>query len=255
MTRHSPQDLGLRPWPSLRADRPLVLVPVGSVEQHGPHLPLATDAIVAAAVAREAARVLAARGAQVVVAPTAAYGASGEHEGFPGTMSIGHEALHAVLVELGRSACRWAAGVVFVNGHGGNVPTLKKAVELLRYEGRAVAWTSCDLPGADAHAGRTETSLLLNLTPDVVVVDDIEAGCTTPVTELMPRLRAEGVAAVAPNGVLGDPRGSTAEEGARLFALLVDLLVAELTTLEVVGAGRLSSVAADAAVARSEAAP
>jgi creatinine amidohydrolase len=97
--------------------------------------------------------------------------------------------------------------------------------------------------------------LLLNLTPDVVVVDDIEAGCTTPVTELMPRLRAEGVAAVAPNGVLGDPRGSTAEEGARLFAQLVDLLVAELTTLEVVGAGRLSSVAADAAVARSEAAP
>ena len=117
------------------------------MEQHGPHLPLATDAIVAAAVAREAARVLASHGAQVVVAPTAAYGASGEHEGFPGTMSIGHEALHAVLVELGRSACRWAAGVVFVNGHGGNVPTLKKAVELLRYEGRAVAWTSCDLPG------------------------------------------------------------------------------------------------------------
>jgi len=70
-----------------------------------------------------------------------------------------------------------------------------------------------------------------------------------------PRLRAEGVAAVAPNGVLGDPRGSTAEEGARLFAQLVDLLVAELTTLEVVGAGRLSSVTADAAVARSVAAP
>ncbi len=251
MTRHSPQDLGLRAWPSLRSDRPLVLVPVGSVEQHGPHLPLVTDAIVASAVAREAARVLAARGVQVVVAPTAAYSASGEHEGFPGTMSIGHEALHAVLVELGRSACRWAAGVVFVNGHGGNVPTLKKAVELLRYEGRAVAWTSCDLPGADAHAGRTETSLLLDLTPDVVVVDDIEAGCTTPVSELMPRLRAEGVAAVAPNGVLGDPRGSTAEEGARLFAELVDRLVEELTTLEVVGAGRLSSVASDDALACS----
>jgi mycofactocin system creatininase family protein len=148
-------------------------------------------------------------------------------------------------VELGRSACRWAAGVVFVNGHGGNVPTLKKAVELLRYEGRAVAWTSCDLPGADAHAGRTETSLLLDLTPDVVVVDDIEGGCTIPVAELMPRLRAEGVAAVAPNGVLGDPRGSSAEEGARLFAALVDRLVAELTALEVVGAGRLSSVLPD----------
>ena len=147
-----PGDLTDRPWPEV--GRPVVVLPLGSTEQHGPHLPLDTDTVIAEAVAvRLAERLRHERDVDVAVARPLAYGASGEHEGFPGTMSIGHEALHAVLVELGRSACRWAAGVVFVNGHGGNVPTLKKAVELLRYEGRAVAWTSCDLPGADAHAG------------------------------------------------------------------------------------------------------
>lgn len=255
MSRPNPFDLGLHTWPAVRDGRPLLLLPVGSVEQHGPHLPLATDSIVAAALAREAARVLTTGQVRVLVAPTVAYGASGEHEGFPGTMSIGHEALHAVLIELGRSACRWAAGVVIVNGHGGNVSTVKKAVELLRYEGRAVAWTSCDIPGADAHAGRTETSLLLDLTPGAVVVDDIEVGCTTPVADLMPRLRAEGVAAVSPNGVLGDPRGGTADEGRRLFASLLDRLVAELTALEVVGGGRLTAEVANRDRARSVTAP
>ena len=79
-------------------------------------------------------------------------------------MSIGHEALRLLLVELGRSAARWAARLVFVNGHGGNVPTLVDAVALLRYEGRDAAWFPC-APGGDAHAGRTETSLVLALDP------------------------------------------------------------------------------------------
>src|SRR5215204_2153898 len=88
----------------------LVLVPVGSVEQHGPHLPLDTDTRIAAAVAARAAT------GALLVAPPVAYGASGEHEGFAGTVSIGHEALRLLLVELGRSASRWAARLVFVNG-------------------------------------------------------------------------------------------------------------------------------------------
>src|SRR6478736_2828422 len=91
-------------------------------------------------------RALAARaaaGTNLLVAPPIAYGASGEHEGFPGTVSIGHEALRLLLVELGRSAARWAGRVLFVNGHGGNVPTLVDAVRLLRYEGRDAAWLAC----------------------------------------------------------------------------------------------------------------
>lgn len=220
--------------------QPLLIVPVGSTEQHGPHLPLGTDTMVAGAVAKAAAEMLGVRGTAVLVAPTVSYGASGEHEGFPGTVSIGHEALTNLLVELGRSACRWAPGVIFVNGHGGNVASLRAAVDLLRYEGRPVAWTSCDLPGSDAHAGHTETSLLMELAPHTVSVDDLEVGCLTPLVELMPRLRREGVRGVSPNGVLGDPTRATAQEGRRLFQVLVRNLVLELQTLDVMDNGRLS---------------
>ncbi len=147
-----PVRLGERTWTELADDRPrTLLVPVGSLEQHGPHLPLDTDTRIAAAVARRAA----AGDPALLLAPPLAYGASGEHEGFPGTLSIGHDALRAVLVELGRSAARWANRLVFVNGHGGNLPTVPAAVTRLRAEGREVAWVGCTVPEGDAHAGRT----------------------------------------------------------------------------------------------------
>ncbi|CAN5615912.1 mycofactocin biosynthesis peptidyl-dipeptidase MftE [soil metagenome] len=230
---------GQQRWPRIEPGEPLLLVPLGSVEQHGPHLPLATDTMVANAVTRTAAERLDAAGTRVLVAPAVSYGASGEHEGFPGTVSIGHEALFLLLAELARSACHWAGGVVFVNGHGGNATTLLKVVELLRYEERAVAWTSTALADADAHAGETETSLLRFLAPWSVRVDLMEAGATEPVSELMPRLREQGVLGVSPNGVLGDPTTSSPERGRELFERLVRNLVAELTTLDVAANGRL----------------
>ncbi|MGA9870020.1 MAG: mycofactocin biosynthesis peptidyl-dipeptidase MftE [Rhodococcus sp. (in: high G+C Gram-positive bacteria)] len=203
--------LGVDGWPRVDGSR-TIAVPVGAMEQHGPHLPLDTDTRIAEAVAN--------RLPGVVVAPSVAYGASGEHEGFAGTISIGSEALRVMLVEYGRSACRWAERVVFVNGHGGNLTALIAAVELLRYEGRDVAWLPCAVSGADAHAGRTETSLLLWLAPETVDVPRAEAGNVEPIGALLPRLRAGGVRAVSPNGVLGDPRGSSAAEGeAILYAM------------------------------------
>jgi len=232
--------LGQLRWPKVPRQEVLLLVPVGSVEQHGPHLPLATDSMVAIAVARAAAERLDEEGARVLVAPSVNYGASGEHEGFPGTISIGHEALFLLLAEFGRSATRWAQGVVFVNGHGGNTATMTKVVDLLRYEGRAVAWTSMDLPDADAHAGETETSLLRHLAPWAVRVDLMAAGATEPVRELLPRLREEGVLGVSPNGVLGDPTTSSPERGRELFDRLVHNLVAELRVLDVGPNGRLT---------------
>lgn len=239
-TTRPPLDLGSTTSAGTRTGDPLLLVPVGSTEQHGPHLPLATDTMVASAVVRAAAELLVLRGTAVLVAPAIAYGASGEHEGFPGTVSIGHEALTNLLIEYGRSACRWARGVIFVNGHGGNLQPVRQSVELLRHEGRAVAWTSCSLPGADAHAGRTETSLLLEIAPHTVRTDEFEVGCVTPIVELLPRLRRDGVRAVSHNGVLGDPRGSSAAEGRQLFRTLVRNLVLELQTLDVMDDGRLS---------------
>jgi len=226
-------------WPDLDGRSPLLVVPLGSVEQHGRHLPLATDTVVAQAVAEAVVPDL--DGA--VLAPALAYGASGEHEGFPGTVSIGHEALFLLLAEYGRSATRWASGVIFVNGHGGNTATLTKVVDLLRYEGRAVAWTSTALPDSDAHAGESETSVLRFLAPWSVRVDLMAPGATEPVAELMPRLRAEGVRSVSANGVLGDPTTSSVERGRELFELMVRNLVAELTALDVGQNGRLAGAA------------
>ena len=205
----------------------MVLVPVGSTEQHGPHLPLDTDTRIATAVARTVAQRLAAAptatpAAQPYrLAPAVAYGASGEHESFPGTISIGAEALQQLLVEFARSACRWAPRVVFVNGHGGNVEALRAATRLLRYEGRDVAWCSCTVRGGDAHAGHTETSVLLYLSPSDVLIEESCPGNSAPLAELLPRMRRGGVAAVSEVGVLGDPTTATAVAGARLFEEMV----------------------------------
>ncbi|WP_326818596.1 mycofactocin biosynthesis peptidyl-dipeptidase MftE [Streptomyces sp. NBC_01762] len=215
-------DLARRPWPTVPR-RPMVLVPVGSFEQHGPHLPLDTDTRIADAVAHGAARRLKALRPEdsVLVTPPLTFTASGEHQGFPGTISIGHEALRFMLVELVRSLSLWSGRVVFVNGHGGNVGCLRGVVAEMTEEGRDIVWVPCEPPGGDAHAGRTETSLLLHLAPDHVDMAAAVRGNTTPIRELMPALRANGVRGVSPTGVLGDPTGATAQAGAQLLDALV----------------------------------
>lgn len=205
-------------WPDVRPGG-VLLVPVGSLEQHGPHLPLDTDSVVAEAVAAGLARRL---GDDALVAPVLPVGASGEHAGFPGMVSIGTEALTAVLVEVGRSAALWARTVVFVNGHGGNLDAVRAAVPLLREEGRDTRWTPCGVAGGDAHAGRTETSLMLHLRPEDVRLALAAPGETRPIADLLPALRVGGVRAVSPNGVLGDPRGASAEEGRAILGAMVD---------------------------------
>jgi mycofactocin precursor peptide peptidase len=211
---HAAVPLADRRWPELVDQALTLLVPLGSCEQHGPHLPLGTDTVIAVAIAE---RVAAGAPGELVVAPALAYGASGEHHGFPGTLSIGTDALTHVLVELVRAADAFD-GVVLVNGHGGNRDGVGRAVDQLREEGRHVlAWWPSP-GGTDAHAGRSETSLLLALAPGVVRVDLAEAGSTEPLDALWPRLRSGGVAAVSANGVLGDPRGADAAEGERLLA-------------------------------------
>ncbi|BBZ45825.1 putative mycofactocin system creatinine amidohydrolase family protein MftE [Mycobacterium parmense] len=195
------------------------MVPLGSTEQHGPHLPLDTDTRVATAVARGVAARLE---HDWLVAPAIAYGASGEHQSFPGTISIGTAALTAVLVEYGRSASDWAGRLVFVNGHGGNAAALNVAVATLRSEGRDAGWCPCVVAGADAHAGHTETSLLLHISPTDVLTDRWLVGNRVPVAELLPSMRRGGVAAVSPVGVLGDPTTATAAEGRRILGEMVD---------------------------------
>jgi mycofactocin precursor peptide peptidase len=227
--------LGHAVWPEIPAAA-TVLVPLGSTEQHGPHLPLATDTVIARAVAdRAAARLTTA----VLVAPAIAYGNSGEHAAFPGTVSLGHEALRLVLVETVRSLACWAARTVFVNGHGGNVRALDDAVTQMRAEGHDVAWVSCAFPG-DAHAGRSETSVMLALAPHDVRLTAAAAGNTRPLAELMPRLVRDGVRPVSPNGVLGDPAGANPREGSDLLDTLVAATIRRLTAYAPDRRGRLN---------------
>ena len=133
---------------SALSERSVVVLPLGAIEQHGPHLPLHTDTTIATGVAARAA----ARLDALDIAPIA-IGASGEHQSFAGTVSIGTAALRLVLVELVRSVSTWAPRVVFVNGHGGNLAALELAVGQLRGEGHDAAWVPCATPGGDAHAG------------------------------------------------------------------------------------------------------
>ena len=189
-------------------DRPLVL-PVGSCEQHGGHLPLGTDTFIAESVAKNLVTRL---GERAVLGPTQAIGASGEHNDFPGTLSLGNEVLAQLVVELVRSADHFV-GTVIVNGHGGNLAALTEARNLLSAEGRHLLVIPCAVPSADLHAGRTETSAMLALAPELVDLRFAEPGNCSSFAELEADLRMGGIAAVAPNGVLGDPTGATAAEG------------------------------------------
>ena len=217
--------LGVQRWSEVERDAHL-LVPLGSTEQHGPHLPLDTDTRIAVAVAEGAAQLTGA-----VVAPALAYGASGEHAAFAGTLSIGTTVLRSVIVELVRSAALTFSQITLVNGHGGNVEAVSGAVNQLVAEGHRVTNWSPRVAGGDAHAGRTETSLMLAIAADQVRLDLAAPGNIAPLRELIGDLRTGGVAAVSPNGVLGDPTGASAIEGDEILTHLIADLAALIADL------------------------
>jgi creatinine amidohydrolase len=203
-------------WPEVDSSR-LLVIPLGSTEQHGPHLPLSTDTDIAVALAGA----FAATRSDVVVAPALPYGASGEHAGFPGTLSLGSEVLEQVLVELVRSADLTASRVLLLNGHGGNTFAVRRAVAVLVDEGRDVRSWSPAWQG-DAHAGRTETSV--QLARGARVGAERPRGVTTALREILPELERVGVRSVSPNGVLGDAAGASSQEGSALLASALEQL-------------------------------
>ena len=201
----------------------VLAVPVGATEQHGPHLPLSTDTEIAVALAGALSR----ERDNVIVAPAVAFGSSGEHAGFAGTLSIGPDATELLLVELVRSASTTFPRTLLVCAHGGNRTCVRRAEARLRHERHDMRAFFPSWSG-DAHAGRAETSLMLALAPERVRLEHAAAGEIAPLTEILPRLISEGVRAVSENGVLGDPAGASAEEGEKLMRAATAALVAFL---------------------------
>jgi creatinine amidohydrolase/Fe(II)-dependent formamide hydrolase-like protein len=184
----------------------LVIVPVGSYEQHGPHLPLETDTIIAEAVAGEVAKRLGA-----VVGKSIPVGVSPEHMDFPGTKTLSEEEFKAKVNE--------AAGkdVVFINGHGGNNRCLRELG--VRHINLTTLFKPYD------HAGEIETSLIMHLRPDLVKADKIRKH-----EYRWPDKGGWKMKDYSESGVLGDPTAATVLKGKVYLKKLVDETVKELTT-------------------------
>lgn len=210
-------------WPDLES-RPcgVLIVPIGATEQHGPHLPLDTDTYIAGEIARRVNNIRPSSG----LAPPIAFGASGEHADFPGTLSIGTDVLASVVVELVRDSSRSWSSLLVVNGHGGNFEALAQAAEICRHEGRHFGAVHLAIEGMDAHAGAAETSMMLYLDPGRVRLPLMQQGHTSPAQDLMRQLRKDGVRSVSPNGVLGDPKGASADQGRSWIDALTEKVAA-----------------------------
>lgn len=212
-------------WTEVRDSPPEVaLLPVGSTEQHGPHAPLSTDALVAESVAREAAE----RADEAcALLPTLPVGVSEEHRAFDGTLHVSPGTFRAYVKETLLSAP--ADRAVVVNGHGGNIDSLEEVCASLTRDSQTFAthwtwWETVDKDGMDmGHAGAVETSVLLHLAPELVGEPVEGAESWGEYFESAPL--TYDTDEFTENGVVGDARKATAEEGGRLYSEAVESLV------------------------------
>lgn len=208
----------------------LIILPTAAIEQHGHHLPLATDTLLNNYVLGRALELIPATLPVYALAPIC-YGKSNEHLGFPGTLSVSASTLMAVVHDVAQSVA--AAGfkrLVIYNSHGGNSSLLDVMARDLRAEFDLQVFrlgSGVKLPGLNAqeaafgyHAGEVETSLLLAATPDLVHTDKYTSAYIRKLDEPGQLLPENGPATyawltrdISPSGVMGDPTGSTAEKG------------------------------------------
>lgn len=235
-------------WPAARellADRrkPVLLLPVGAVEAHGPHAPLGTDLLISLGMCRRAAeRFRDDPQARVLVLPPVAYGVTRCASGFPGTVSIDARTLQALVTDvctsLIRQGFRW---IVVVNNHfePEHVQALHTALDAVEAStGVVVGYLDltrrarAELLGEEfrsgsCHAGRYETSLVLAERPELVDVEAMHALPDVPVD--LPSVLRSGLRDFQAMGMeqayCGSPAAATAEEGLRTFDTLTDLLV------------------------------
>jgi creatinine amidohydrolase/Fe(II)-dependent formamide hydrolase-like protein len=231
-------------WPEAEAKLKTVdvaLLPVGAVEQHGPHLPLDTDAFDADYLCREVARACTAP--RPLVLPLIPYGVSYHHEDFRGTLSVSPETLARMVYEVGLSAARHGIlKLVVVNGHGGNSPALHFAAQKINRDTHIFTCVdtgeSSDAEiGAitetdnDVHAGEIETSTSLAVRPDLVRMNKARRSVPRFSSDYLQFTSSRSVgwyartSKISRTGVMGDPTKASAEKGRKIWEIMIRNLV------------------------------
>jgi creatinine amidohydrolase len=233
-------------WPEIKAEqergRSTVVMAFGATEQHGPHMPLATDALLGDHLAR-----LVADSLDAFLAPTVRVGCSEHHLAFAGTLSISAETFHKLVADLVRAVARGGfERLVLLPTHGGNFGPLAEALEQLGpVEGLeiraltdlgalfAIAQLGAQefgvaLGDGGVHAGEWETSMLLAIHPELVHLERGAPGYTGDPQEAIAAIFGAGVHTVAANGVIGDPSSASAEHGARYWQEVLEITLARV---------------------------
>jgi creatinine amidohydrolase len=217
--------------------KPVLLLPVGAVEPHGPHAPLGTDEIISAGMCTRAAdRLTDDPDVRVLILPTLNYGVTRFGAAFPGAVSVSEATLHTLVVDVCCSlAAQGLSRIVVVNNHfePAHVETLRKAtaeagvayLDLVRR--RHAARLTPEFQSGACHAGQHETSLVLADRP--LLVDTATMTNLPPVPVNMPAAMADGKADFVAMGMdrayCGTPSAATVTEGQSTFDILTDLLV------------------------------
>jgi creatinine amidohydrolase len=243
-------------WPdvarAIARGKTTAVLACGAVEQHGPHLPTGTDDYLGTAIAERAARLA----GNALVAPTLRPGLSEHHMHFAGSFTVRPSTFVALLEDYCESLARHGfRRIVVFPSHGGNTDTLRAEAPLLarRFQGRCevvvslraerfarmaerLAERGVSLGAAGAHAGYTETSMMLDYRPELVRMEAAAPGrCDDEfyLPENIGRSQMEsflyGIQTQSPNGILGDPTGSNADAGEELLRLAAESLVEDLT--------------------------
>ena len=236
-------------WPEIKwaieSGFTTVVVAVGSTEQHGPHLPTMTDARIGEELSERVARKL----GHSLQARTIEVGFSEHHLAFAGTISLKPETLLLILRDYADSLARHGfTRIVFIPTHGGNFAMVKQAIEearrvhpeidvtgftdmlgLIAILNRMSAEYGVSAEESGAHAGESETSMMMALEGGLVAADRFAPGYLGPFGEAEAKLMLEkGASAISANGILGDPRRASAEKGKAYLEGLADFLVSNI---------------------------
>ena len=220
----------------------ILLLPIGAVEQHGPHLPLDTDSWDADYLCRRVAERC--TRPRPLVLPLVPYGVSYHHDDYAGTISLAPETVAQVVYEIGISAARHGIRkLVIVNGHGGNAAALALAAQKINRDARIFTCVDTgetsdadiaritETPN-DAHAGEIETSTSLATRPHLVELDRAVRDVPSFSSRYLDFSSEHGVPwfaethHISKTGVLGDPTRATAEKGHAIWKIMIDHLVA-----------------------------